>query len=594
MNKQLIFIGVVCSLLWLFVTKITSAISSVCCVPIGNTVFPYYDNIVMGIFTVLFFIVFALSIFLFLKIEKGFAQKHSLAIILFFSIVFRIILLPAAPLHENDIYRYLWDGKTFLNQINPYKYAPADLLAHEGKTEKGYGDSSCDHDMPDRTFTEEEGEQIRTLIKLKNENPLIFERIGHKHVPTVYPPLIQCLFALSVWIKQDSILVMKTIFVLFDMGVIFLIISLLKHFKKDPCLCLLYGWSPLVLREIAHFGHYDSVVVFFVLLSLQLFINNRKGWVGVSLALATLIKFFPVVMLPILWRGLKGRDVLFYCLILIGAFIPFVIMGHTGLNNLFQGFLTYNRYWSYNSSIFALVYAFIKKLSPILAVSIVPAKMAVGCIYAGIVYFLVKNKKKGELDIVYKCFVAISTLFILSPVGDPWYFCWVMPFLCIFPFRSWILLSALLVLSCLNFRFDIVLADSRFFNISANVVVLSIFAGIIYFLLRGQKKRNLEIIYKCFFSIAVLFIVSPEGNPWYFYWAMLLFLCAFWYRSWSFFIGLLIIAYLNIQFASVLGDMQFCHTPAFNWLIYVPFFSFFYFEKRKKGRYYYTNLSNNF
>ena len=34
-------------------------------------------------------------------------------------------------IHENDIYRYVWDGKTSLHKINPFKYAPADLFMYE-------------------------------------------------------------------------------------------------------------------------------------------------------------------------------------------------------------------------------------------------------------------------------------------------------------------------------------------------------------------------------------------------------------------------------------------------------------------------------
>ena len=42
-------------------------------------------------------------------------------------------------------------------------------------------------------------------------------------------------------------------------------------------------------------------------------------------------------------------------------------------------------------------------------------------------------------------------LFLLSPVGDPWYLCWVVPFLCLHPWRPWILLTGLIPLYYLGF-----------------------------------------------------------------------------------------------------------------------------------------------
>jgi hypothetical protein len=45
-------------------------------------------------------------------------------------------------------------------------------------------------------------------------------------------------------------------------------------------------------------------------------------------------------------------------------------------------------------------------------------------------------------------------VFLLSPVQNPWYLCWVVPFLCIFPTRSWIALTGLVGLYYLDFYFD--------------------------------------------------------------------------------------------------------------------------------------------
>ena len=51
-------------------------------------------------------------------------------------------------------------------------------------------------------------------------------------------------------------------------------------------------------------------------------------------------------------------------------------------------------------------------------------------------------------------FIIMALVFLLSPVQNPWYLCWVVPFLCIFPWRAGILLTGLVGLYYLDFYFD--------------------------------------------------------------------------------------------------------------------------------------------
>ena len=68
------------------------------------------------------------------------------------------------------------------------------------------------------------------------------------------------------------------------------------------------------------------------------------------------------------------------------------------------------------------------------------------------------QKKHDEatqsLSTLRDVFIIMALVFLLSPVQNPWYLCWVLPFLCIFPWRSWILLTGLVGLYYLEFYFD--------------------------------------------------------------------------------------------------------------------------------------------
>jgi len=406
-------------------------------------------------FLIVFGIIFSLVFYLIIMIEKRPAEKHTLGIILFFSIIFRLILLPSELIHENDIYRYLWDGKSLIHGINPYKHPPLDLKMYEMGSEE----------MATKNFSEKDKLRIRKLISLRDQKPVYFARISYKDVPTIYPPVAQGVFALSAFLRQDSILLMKFIFVLFDVGVIFLIIGLLRYFNRNPCYCLVYAWSPLVLKEFANSGHYDSLAIFLTMLGIYYFVNKSGKGMTASLAMATLSKFYAIVLIPLARKIWKKRDLLLFVGLINIFYLPFFIMDLTGVNGVFEGLITYHREWAYNSSIFAFFGVLLSGLFPHIENTYSLAKIIVGLIYLGILFKLYRDKDMDDLKVMHRCFIAIAALFILSPVGDPWYFCWVMPFLCFFPYRSWVILSGLLILSYINFQDTYPIVYEEIFNI---------------------------------------------------------------------------------------------------------------------------------
>ena len=69
--------------------------------------------------------------------------------------------------------------------------------------------------------------------------------------------------------------------------------------------------------------------------------------------------------------------------------------------------------------------------------------------------FLVGSRSELEDDhqFVWSNGLLLGLLFLLSPVANPWYFVGLVPFLSIFPLRSWLLLSGLLSLYYVSFYF---------------------------------------------------------------------------------------------------------------------------------------------
>jgi alpha-1,6-mannosyltransferase len=104
------------------------------------------------------------------------------------------------------------------------------------------------------------------------------------------------------WLHPGNLVLMKAVILLADALSIALIILLLRHLGIDGSGVLLYAWHPLVIVELGISGHLDGLMIPFVLLAFLCMMPYRPWPVGASLAAATLIKLYPAILLPVLYR----------------------------------------------------------------------------------------------------------------------------------------------------------------------------------------------------------------------------------------------------------------------------------------------------
>ena len=105
----------------------------------------------------------------------------------------------------------------------------------------------------------------------------------------------------------ETALAMKLMFVAVEAVGIGALLFLLRNAGRPPEQILLYAWHPLPVWEIAGSGHIDAAAVTFTALALAGVVGRRHGWSAVALAAATLVKFFPAVLAPALWRPAKSN-----------------------------------------------------------------------------------------------------------------------------------------------------------------------------------------------------------------------------------------------------------------------------------------------
>lgn len=189
--------------------------------------------LLFGLFTVLFSLYF-------LVLRKGlFSWKH----ILYVGLLLRASTLLMTPNLSDDYWRFVWDGRLLSSGQNPYLYLPDESL----------------------------GQQEVVDLDLSGA---VYENLNSKQYYTIYPPVNQLFFAAAAFLgnrdAKTEVIVLRLLLILFEWGVMLLLVQLLVQLKKPPELMAWYAFNPLVLVEVSGNLHFEGVMLFFILLSVYL------------------------------------------------------------------------------------------------------------------------------------------------------------------------------------------------------------------------------------------------------------------------------------------------------------------------------------
>jgi alpha-1,6-mannosyltransferase len=336
--------------------------------------------------------------------------RPSLALIFVAATLMRVIALAAPVLLSDDINRYVWDGRVQAAGINPYRYIPTD---------------------PQLEYLRDQ-----TIFPNINRN---------NYAPTIYPPVAQMLFLLAHGLG-GTVLAAKLVFVAMEAVGIGALLLVLRAAGAPPQQILLYAWHPLPVWEIAGSGHIDGAVVAFTALTLAAALAGRRMWSGAVLALATLVKFFPLVLAPALWRPTRSnrgdwRWPAAFVAVAIAAYIPYITVGWRVL-----GFLPgYVREENLTSGSGFWLLDLGRRVVPVpltaylaLAATVMAA-LALGALH---------RAPQPRSGLPWAAALATAALFFASP-HYPWYFVWLVLLLTITPWwPAWWLTLAAVVLYC--------------------------------------------------------------------------------------------------------------------------------------------------
>jgi alpha-1,6-mannosyltransferase len=328
--------------------------------------------------------------------DDGAALIRLLTLIFAFGIAFRGVLIFSQPKLSDDMYRYVWEGRTQANGFSPYLVPP---------------------DAPELGYLRDEA---------------IWPLINRKSSVTVYPPGAELVFAALWRVWPDSVRWFQIAMTVGDLVAGVLLVRLLRALGQPPQRVLIYLWSPLVVFEVAHSAHVDGLILPFLVGAWLMRVKGRDGWAGALLGAATALKLYPIVLLPALWRPRDeaGRwrpawlMPLTCAAVIALAYTPYLARGA-----LSAGYLP--RYFSEtgNMSLAFLIIEFTRWLGGL------PDQAANGVLAVVILIvslILMIRPAVNAVEALRRCLWPIGAFLVLTQLLHPWYVLWLVPLVALF------------------------------------------------------------------------------------------------------------------------------------------------------------------
>ncbi len=327
-------------------------------------------------------------------------DRYTLWIIAVFAVLCRLSLLTPEPNLSSDIYRYVWDGMVQHHGINPYQYVPGN-----------------EH-----------------LKAFRDDD--IFPNINRRdYAPTIYPPGAQIFFFGVTWVSA-TLTMMKLAMMAMEAVTVCALMRLLQALGRRREEVILYAWSPLCIWEFGSSGHLDAAVIAMVVLALLFRWRNWPVLTGLALGAAIMFKFYPLVLLPALWRRWDWKMPAAVAAVIAGGYAVYAgvgmkVFGFAGGYVAEEGMNSGSRYFLFdlahrapglhNLPIGAYFVFSVLCFAPLLWWCWRTSALATGTTVAERAQFL---KPAAAL--------AFAMMLLFSP-HYPWYVAWLLPFVVLLP-----------------------------------------------------------------------------------------------------------------------------------------------------------------
>ena len=276
---------------------------------------------------------------------------------------------------EDDIHRYVWDGRLQRLGYNPYLVIPSDPA-------------------------------VKGLHTPETRN------LNNPDLPSPYPAGSQ-LFFRAVTAIHESTFAMKVAFVVCEFAIVLVLLDVLRLGRRGAHLVLGFAWNPLLAIEVAGSGHIDIVGALLLVVSAAALVRRWRATAAVALGLAIAVKFLPVVLLPLYWKRVRIRDAALATALVGLLYVPFLRHGRIPIGSLG----TYIQTFRFNGPVFAALN------------QVAPPHLLVGlALVVGLVSATWLRSAEPALSPGAFAWPMAACL-LCAPVVFPWYLLWLLPFL---------------------------------------------------------------------------------------------------------------------------------------------------------------------
>jgi len=301
--------------------------------------------------------------------------RRVIVIGLLLAAVWHIAFLRVPAGDDDDIHRYVWDGRLQRLGYNPYLVVPSDPAA----------------------------QGLHTAETRNLNNP---------DLPSPYPAGAQ-LFFRAVTAIRESTFALKVAFVICELAIVLVLLDVLRCTRRGAHLVLAFAWNPLLAIEVAGSGHIDIVGALCLLISAAALGRRWRATAAVGLGLAIAVKFLPIVLLPLYWKRVRIRDAALAAVVVALLYLPFLDHGRIPIGSLG----TYVNSFRFNGPVFAAL----ARVAP-------PQLLAGLAVLVGLATATWLRRARPEWTPHLFAWPMAASL-LCAPVVFPWYLLWLLPFL---------------------------------------------------------------------------------------------------------------------------------------------------------------------
>ncbi len=300
--------------------------------------------------------------------------KHVIVVGLALAAVWHVAFLRIPTGSDDDIRRYVWDGRLQRLGYNPYAVVPDDpafAAMHTAET----------------------------------------QALNNPDLPSIYPPGAQLFFRMVTGI-HESVFGMRVAFAICELAIVLVLLDVLHGTGQAAHWILAFAWHPLLATEAVGSGHIDILGVLLLIVSFAALIRRWRAVAALTFALAVSVKFLPIVLLPLYWRRVRIRDALIGAIVFMLLYLPFLDHGRipTGsLGSYIQGF-------GFNAPVFAAL----RRAAP-------PQLLVGLAVFLGLLIAVRFRAKLQNRPADAFAWPMAASLFF-APAVFPWYLLWLLPF----------------------------------------------------------------------------------------------------------------------------------------------------------------------